>query len=149
MTSAAPRAWTAPRVRELFYDEARERRWEFDAHIERPPTVSKVEIAAQLSIDQRVADEIEQHGRALFAMAAKLRGSAAGEAPADEEKLSVATIAKMLEVSKDAARAQIKRRGCGVKIGGQWHAPRSALRSLYVRTVRPSVQFVTSSHDPE
>jgi hypothetical protein len=132
-------AWTAPHVRELFYDEARERRWEFEARLERPPIAATSEIPAQPSTDLRVADELEQHGRALFAIAAKLRGSAAGEAPADEEKLSVATIAKMLEVSKDAARAQIKRRGCGVKIGGLWHAPRSALRSLYVRSVHPSI----------
>jgi hypothetical protein len=105
--------------------------------------------------DQSLAAELERHGRELLAMAATLRGSASGEAaeaePAPPEMLSVANVASLLGISKDAARMAISRRGAGVKVGGRVQVPRSVLPTLHRdrSIVRGAVRFVRSRLDPD
>jgi hypothetical protein len=99
--------------------------------------------------DHPLAAEIERHGRALLAMAAEIRARASGEAPQDDELISVAEIAKMKNTTKDAARKQLKRAGVGVIIAGRLYAPRAALARLYVRNVLSNVAFVPSLRTPD
>ena len=88
-------------------------------------------------------------GSEIRTVAAELQALDAGEAPADEELLDVGTIARMLQVSKSAARAQITRRRCATKIGGRLYAPRSALATIYVTNARGNVAIERSYPDPE
>jgi len=143
--------WTAPVVRELFYDEARDRRWEFEDPLPPPKSEIAVQPPARplkhlphVVADLRAADVLERYARELLNEAAELRARASGETPADDEMVSIAEIATMMKTTEDAARKQIKRVGVGVKIAGRLYAPRTALASLYVRNVHSNVAFVQS-----
>jgi hypothetical protein len=130
-------SWTAPRVRELFYDEARDRRWQFEAQLERPPIAQQSEtvVAPHVPAELRVAELLERHAHELLDLTAEIRARAAGEAPGaestDEEMVPVGAVAKVLRISKAAARMQMIRSGYAAKIGGLWHVPRSAVSTLY------------------
>ncbi len=71
------------------------------------------------------------------------------QAEASPEMLSVANVASLLGISKDAARMVISRRGVGVRVGGRVQVPRKALPTLYRdrSIVRGDVRFVRSHLD--
>ena len=97
-------------------------------------------------------ERLERNTREQQDIIAEIRILAAAEAePAPPEMLSVANVASLLGISKDAARMAISRRGAGVKVGGRVHVPRSVLPTLHRdrSIVRGAVRFVRSRLDPD
>jgi hypothetical protein len=134
--------WTKPIVRDLFYSEANDRRWECEEQPALPtlvPQRRELVVAPRVAADQRLADALDKCDKLAADLAlvfAEVRAIAAGEASADDELISVAEVAAMMGTTKDAARKQLKRAGVDVKSGGRLYAPRTALATLYVRNVQ-------------
>jgi hypothetical protein len=66
MTTSPRPAWTAPRVRELFYDEARDRRWQFEAQLERQPIAQQIEIVVAPHVPNFVSPSLWRNTRLNF-----------------------------------------------------------------------------------
>jgi hypothetical protein len=141
MTTAAPRSisprrpWTAPRIRELHYDEARDRRWQFEAQLERPLLCrsQKTTLSPSSAADQWLAHALDKFARLaseMVAVVAEVRAIAA-DAAAPPELLSTATVAELLGITKGAARNEITRRGCAVHVGARVFVRRELLSTLY------------------